>query len=106
MKKLALLLLALTCALAHATVTQPILQPHITLVDASGAPCAGCTLGSFVAGTTTQLATYTNAAGTVQNTNPIVLDAAGGAVIWLGQTAYKFVLKDASGGTIWTVDQV
>ena len=63
-------------------------------------------MGSFVAGTTTQLATYTNAAGTVQNTNPIVLDAAGGATIWLGQTAYKFVLKDASGGTIWTVDQV
>ena len=106
MKKLALLLLALSCALAHATITQPILIPKITFVDASGNPCAGCTLTSYIAGTTTALATYTNAAGSSQNTNPIVLDAAGGAVIWIGQTAYKFVLKDAGGGTIWTVDNV
>ena len=106
MKKLLLLIFAALCPLAHATITQPILIPKITFVDASGNPCAGCTLTSYIAGTTTALATFTNAAGSSSNTNPIVLDAAGGATIWLGQTAYKFVLKDASGGTIWTVDQV
>lgn len=106
MKKLLAIILALASIAAHATVTQPILIPKITFVDASGSPCAGCSLYSYIAGTTTPLVTYTNAGGTVSNTNPVVLDAAGGAVIWLGQTAYKFVLKDASGGTIWTVDNV
>jgi hypothetical protein len=52
------------------------------------------------------LATYTDATGTSQNTNPIVLDAAGGANIWLGANSYKLILKDASGVTIWTVDQI
>ena len=107
MKKLALFILAALCATAHATITQPILQPHVTFVDASGNPCAGCSLYTYSAGTTTALPTYTCASATsCSNTNPIVLDPAGGATIWLGQTAYKFVLKDASGGTIWTVDQV
>lgn len=84
----------------------PIVQPHVTFVNGSGLPCAGCTLSTFVAGTTTPLATYTDASGTSQNTNPIILDAAGGANIWPGQNSYKYVLKDASGATIWSVDQV
>jgi hypothetical protein len=43
----------------------------------------------------------------VQNTNPIVLNAQGGANIWVNTSlAYKFVLKDASGVNIWTVDQI
>jgi hypothetical protein len=52
------------------------------------------------------LATYTDATGTSVNSNPIILDTAGGAQIWLGSNSYKFVLKDSLGNTIWTVDQV
>jgi hypothetical protein len=59
-----------------------------------------------MAGSTTPLATYTDATGTSVNSNPIILDAAGGAQIWLGSSSYKFVLKDALGNTIWTVDSV
>lgn len=84
----------------------PIVQPHVTFVNGVGQPCASCTLQSYAAGTTTPIATYTDAAGVSVNTNPIVLDAAGGANVWLSNTTYKFVLKTALGATIWTVDQV
>lgn len=99
--------LALLCALAGAQTVTPTSRPHQNFVDNSGAPCALCTLGTYAAGTTTPLATYTDSSGTVQNTNPIILDVAGGANIWVSNTlAYKFVLKDALGSTIWTVDNV
>ncbi len=93
-------------AWAQTPAPTPIVQPHVTFVDASGNACAGCALWTYAAGTTTPQATYTDATGTSQNTNPIVLDPAGGAQIWLGSLSYKFILKDASGVTIWSVDQV
>lgn len=107
MKRIARLLFPLLCLPCFAQVAvTPATIPHITFVNASGGPCAGCTLGTFSAGTTTPLASYTDSSGTSQNTNPIVLDAAGGANIWLGNNSYKLVLKDSLGTTIWTVDQV
>lgn len=45
--------------------------------------------------------TFQNEAGTVLNTNPVVLDSAGRATIF-GVGAYCQVLKDANGNTIWT----
>ncbi|HLH34917.1 MAG TPA: hypothetical protein VKX41_09595 [Alloacidobacterium sp.] len=97
--------IVLLCAYAGAQV-QPILQPHQTFVDGSGSPCAGCSLYSYAAGTTTPHPTYTDASGLVQNTNPVILDAAGGANIWPDTSSYKFVLVDTSGTTLWTVDNV
>lgn len=84
----------------------PATIPHVTFVDTSGGPCAGCKLSSFAAGTTTPLATFVDAGGVSTNTNPITLDAAGGANVWLSNNSYKFVLKTAAGATVWTVDQV
>jgi len=100
--------LALLCVLAGAqTPAVPTTRPHQNFVDNSGNPCALCTLSSFAAGTTTPQPTFTDSTGGTQNTNPIVLDVAGGANIWLTPTLlYKFVLKDALGNTIWTVDNV
>ena len=103
-KLLFLISLALP-ALAQVAVA-PATIPYLTFVDASGQPCASCSLYSYVAGTTTPLATYTDSTGTSQNTNPIVLNAAGGANIWLGANSYKFILKDSTGATIWSVDNV
>lgn len=102
----ALLLFALLSPMAYAVPVAPILQPRVTFVNASGGPCAGCKLSSFAAGTTTPLATYTDSSGISVNTNPITLDASGGAFIWLGNSSYKFILKDPLGATIWTVDMV
>lgn len=67
----------------------------------------GGLLYSYVAGTTTPLATYTDATGVTPNTNPVVLDANGSAPVWIDPTlAYKFVLTDSLGTSIFTVDQV
>ena len=62
--------------------------------DANGAPLTGGLLYTYAAGTTTPATTYTTRDGTANNTNPIVLDAAGRtpAEIWLdGGVLYKFV---------------
>jgi hypothetical protein len=74
------LLIAVTmlCAVTEAQVpVAPIIQPHNTFVDQSGLPCAGCSLYSYIAGTTIAQPTYTDASGGVQNTNPIVLSVQG-----------------------------
>ena len=67
--------------------------------DANGAPLALGNLYYYVAGTTTLQDTYSDAAGTVANTNPLVLDASGrlDADVYLGSSAnYKEVLTTAS----------
>lgn len=72
---------------------------------ASGAPLVGGLLYTYDSGTTTPRATYSDAAGTTPNTNPVVLDANGEAtVFWAG--AYKVTLKNSAGVTQWTVDGV
>lgn len=74
--------------------------------DANGVPLVGGLLYSYVAGSTTPLATYTDASGVTPNTNPIVLDANGECEVWLPQASYKFSLHNASDVTLWTVDNV
>lgn len=75
----------------------------------NGAMLSGGLLYSYVAGTTTPLATYTSSTGLVANANPIVLDAAGRTPnqIWLTSgSSYKFVLKTSAGVTIGTYDNI
>ncbi len=67
--------------------------------DANGAPLALGNLYYYVAGTTTPQDTYSDAAGTVVNTNPIVLDGSGrlDVDVYLGSNSnYKEVLTTAS----------
>ena len=71
----------------------------------AGAPLVGGKVYTYDAGTSTPRTTYSDAAGTVPNTNPVILDARGEATIfWTG--AYKVVLKDAADVTLWTVDNI
>jgi hypothetical protein len=75
----------------------------------SGAPLSGGLLYTYAAGTTTPQATYTTAAGTTANSNPIVLNSAGrlDSEVWLTSTlTYKFILKDSGGVTIATYDDI
>lgn len=108
MMKRLLIAVAMLCAISDAQVSvAPILQPHQTFVDQSGAPCAGCSLYSYTAGTTIPTPTYADAGGGTQNPNPIVLSVQGGANIWVNDAlSYKFALKNAQGSTVWTVDYV
>ncbi len=66
----------------------------------------GALLYSYAAGGLTPLATYTNQGGGSSNTNPVVCDADGYAAVWLGSLAYRMILKDASGVTIWDEDNI
>jgi len=81
-------------------------SPKTAFVDAAGEPLVGGQLYTYIAGTTTLQATYTDATAATANTNPIILDSRGEASVWLGGAIYKFVLKDADGALIWTVDYI
>jgi hypothetical protein len=77
--------------------------------DANGAPLTGGLLYTYAAGTTTNAVTYTSRTGLANNTNPIVLDAAGRtpAEIWMdGGSLYKFVLKDSTNVQIGSYDNI
>ncbi len=69
-------------------------------------PLVGGKLYTYVSGTGTPLATYTSKSGSA-NPNPIILNAAGFADIWLqnGQ-AYRFVLVDSNGVQQYIVDNI
>lgn len=74
--------------------------------DNNGEPLAGGLLYTYEAGTSTPKATFTDASGAVQNTNPIVLDASGRADVWLEDGAYKFVLNTSADVLVKEVDDI
>ena len=81
--------------------------PKIQFFADDGTPLVGGKLYTYAAGTTTPLATYTTYAGTVANTNPVILDSRGEANVWLTSgVLYKLALYDADNALIWTVDNV
>lgn len=98
------LFLSLLC-FANIVLAQGLLLPNgmQQFVDANGAPLASGQVYFYIPSTTTPKATYLNAAETVQNTNPVALDAAGRAIIW-GSGAYRQVVFDQFGNQIW--DQI
>lgn len=72
----------------------------------AGAFAVGYLLKTYESGTTTPKVTYVDAGLVTANPTTITLDARGEAQVWLGSGAYTFVLTDASGVTVWTVDGV
>lgn len=78
---------------------------RVQYMDNNGNPLSGGKLYTYRSGTTTPAATYTDSALTTPNGNPIVLDAAGRASIYLGLSSYKFVLKTSADATVWSQDQ-
>lgn len=69
----------------------------------SGIPLSGGKIYTYAAGTTTQKATYSDAGGAVENTNPIVLNSRGEALIfWDG--SYYVEVKDADDALVYSVD--
>jgi hypothetical protein len=73
----------------------------------NGSFLVGGLLNTYAAGTSTPQVSYVDSTQTTQNTNPIVLDAWGSCELWLDPTlSYKFILTDAAGNLLKTVDQV
>ena len=81
-------------------------MPKFFALTNLGLPLSGGMLYTYVAGTSTPKATYTDSTGVTPNANPVILDSAGRADVWLALGAYKFVLQDSLGNTIWTVDGI
>src|SRR5690348_15772771 len=81
--------------------------------DANGKPLAGYKLYQCLAGTAgvaTLQATFTDNTGGTGNANPLTLDVTGGLPnvdMWFsGGVAYKLVLQDPAGATVWSVDNL
>lgn len=84
---------------------QPMAVPYTELADANGAPLAGGKIYTYAAGTTTPQASYTDSTGTTPAANPVILDSAGRATVWLSGY-YKIVVTDANDVVIRTTDNV
>lgn len=74
--------------------------------DSNGVPLVGGQLFSYQAGTTTPLATFTDATAATPNANPTILDANGQADVFISAGFYKFVLEDVNGVVQWTEDNI
>jgi len=68
--------------------------------DALGVPLAGGSVFFYTPSTTTPKDTYMDANQTIANSNPVILDSAGRAII-LGSGSYRQVVYDANGNLIW-----
>jgi len=92
-----------------AVALSPVAGAGWQFLDNSGAVLTGGLLYTYTAGTTTPVTSYQDSAGSVANSNPVVLDAAGrvSAQVWLtAGAAYKLVLKTSTGTTLWTMDNL
>lgn len=72
-------------------------------IDSTGKPLAGGKVYFYIPNTSTPKDTYQDSAQTILNTNPIVLDASGQALIW-GSGTYRQVVYDQNGNLLW--DQI
>lgn len=89
---------------AQSATTASILPPaKTTFLDQNGKPLTGGTVAFSIPGTTTAKTTWQDAAETIPNANPVVLDSAGRAII-LGSGSYRQQLFDRFHNLIW--DQV
>lgn len=81
--------------------------PKLQLFDDDGDPLAGGKVHTYQAGTSSNKATYTDSGLVTPNANPVILDSAGRATVYLTPgEAYKFVCTDANDVQLWTQDNV
>ena len=92
------LLLASGFAAAQVNVVLPSAMSQFS--DGNGTPYAGGKVFFYIPGTTTPQATWQDPYQTTLNSNPVVLDGNGRAIIW-GSGTYREVLQDQYGNTIW-----
>lgn len=69
-------------------------------LDGNGVPLAGGKVYFYIPSTTTFKTTWQDAGEAIPNSNPIILDAAGEAIIY-GVGQYRQVVNDAAGNLIW-----
>lgn len=77
-------------------------------LDSSGNVISGAKLNFYITGTSTRKDTYTTAAKSVANANPVIADSAGRFpdIFMDTDVAYKVVFTDAADVEIWTKNDV
>jgi hypothetical protein len=81
-------------------------SPKMQFFDLNGDPLNGGKVNTYEAGTSTRKATYTTAAASVANANPVILDSRGEASIFWSTGVYKIVLTDSADSEVYTVDNI
>ena len=82
-------------------------QPKAQFFGSDDTFLVGGKVYTYAAGTSTPLATYTDASAATANTNPVILDSRGECNLFFASaTSYKVILKTAADVTLWTVDNV
>jgi hypothetical protein len=81
----------------------------MTFTNPAGQPLVGGKVFTFIGGTTSPQNTWTTAAASVLNPNPIILNSAGQfpQEVWLSFGAlYKFTITDSAGNTLQVLDNI
>ena len=79
---------------------------RVRFLDANGDPLSGGKLYTYLTGTSTSKATYSDSGGTL-NANPVILDAEGYTDVWLDNDAdYRFRLENSAGVLQWQRDDI
>ena len=102
-KIIALILIAFLFLVAPVFAGVQFIYPKFQAYDSNGDPLSGGLLYTYAANSATAKATYSDRGLTAANTNPVVLDSRGEAVVY-GSGQYKFTLRDSAGSLIWTFD--
>lgn len=104
--------LLLTCSsFGQTTGLMPVARQQFVDITTGLPLSAGCVF-TYATGTSTPLASYVDSTGTIPNSNPVILNSAGMAPIWLSSSLYRITVKSAGGlncvsGTLqYTADNV
>lgn len=85
------------------------LGKFIAFTNVAPGALAGGKVWTYQAGTSTPTPTWANAALTIYNPNPVILDSAGRATIFIADASvmsYKFVVQDVNGVQVYTEDNI
>ena len=80
-------------------------EHFVQFLDNNGDPLSGGKLYTYEAGTTTPKASYTDETAGTANANPVILDSAGRATVFVDGT-YKYTLHDANDVLVRETDNV
>lgn len=102
-KTLLFLLLFAPAALRAQVAVAPLTLPRAQFLSSTGLPMAGGCVNFFATGTSTPQAIYADSTGTSQLANPLTLDAAGEASVWMSNTGYDIVANTGVPNTACSV---
>lgn len=80
-------------------------EPKVQFIDSNGEPLVGGKIYTYEASTTVPKETWKDYEQLEENTNPVILDDAGRASIWL-EGSYKIIVTDSDDVVIYTMDNV